>query len=358
MDAHHKTDQTGTDLSKEDSNLASAGSNQSSHSEQQQKLIKVFEPVRNFCRILQDAYVLVDASGRILKYNQMFCALSNTKSFQLRKEPMITDILQPVGSAEDLRKLIESPSPLRFDELALVQVGTGRKLMLIASSFPFCDGDVEGQGSPLGTCLLLRDVTAEASLQGKYTERTMESLTDPLTGLFSRRFIERLFSGDSLDAIGGSGISVLMCDIDHFKSINDTYGHLGGDEVLKAVAHEIRKGCRSTDRVVRYGGEEFAVILPDTPVEGACIVAEKIRRGVAGLVVSVEGREIRSTISIGGTERFAKGESLKSILSRADECLYKAKMGGRNRSIIARNDGILEASAEHDWQPLAQKIAV
>jgi two-component system cell cycle response regulator len=149
-----------------------------------------------------------------------------------------------------------------------------------------------------------------------------------------------------------------MCDIDHFKSINDTYGHLGGDEVLKAVAHEIRKGCRSTDRVVRYGGEEFAVILPDTPVEGACIVAEKIRRGVAGLVVSVEGREIRSTISIGGTERFAKGESLKSILSRADECLYKAKMGGRNRSIIARNDGILEASAEHDWQPLAQKIAV
>jgi diguanylate cyclase (GGDEF)-like protein/PAS domain S-box-containing protein len=326
-------------------------------SEKSDQLLAAFEPQRDFCRIFQDAYVLVDDKGHIVKHNQMFCLLTGTKAAELRKSPLLIDILNAPEDSGDFARLLTGLQPMRFDEMAVMRMRTAQTLTVIASSYPYIGSD----GQHLGTCLLLRDVTAESSLQGKYTERTMESLTDPLTGLFSRRFIERLFSGESLDVsgtgLGSTTLSVLMCDVDHFKRINDSHGHLGGDAVLKAVANELRKACRSTDRVARYGGEEFAIILPDTALEGACVVAEKIRKAVAATRVSFEGQEIRVTISIGGTERQTRLESMKSLFARADECLYKAKAAGRNRSIMAGLQGLLEASTEDDWHPLTERQA-
>ena len=321
------------------------------------ELLEAFAPQRDFCRIFQDAFALVDRDGRVLKYNQMFCLLSGAKAFELRKEPLVTEFLNGPEGTGDFARLLAANQPMRFDELSLTRLRTAQVLQLIASSYPFLAPD----GRLLGACLLLRDVTAEASLQGKYTERTMESLTDPLTGLFSRRFLERIMNGESLDiagtGVGNSSVSVLMCDIDHFKRINDSFGHLGGDAVLKAVAHELRKACRSTDRVARYGGEEFAIILPETGYEGACVVAEKIRRAVAAASVPFENAVINVTISIGGTERFNRTESMKSVIARADECLYKAKSSGRNRCVLAKETELLVASSDHEWQVFQERQA-
>lgn len=319
------------------------------------ELLAAFDVHRDFCRIFQDAYVLVDAgSGRIIKYNQMFCQMVSCKAFDLRKEPRITELLDSPEGSTDFARLLGSQQPLRVDELQLVRMRSGDELQVIASSYPFVSGD----GALLGCCVLLRDVTAEASLQGKYTERTMESLTDPLTGLLSRRFLERVANGEHVDlAIAGNGtalMSILMCDIDHFKRMNDSHGHLGGDAVLRAVAQELRKACRSSDRVIRYGGEEFAILLPDTGHEGMCIVAEKIRRAVAALQIQIEGASVGVTISIGGAERTKRSESIKSIVALADECLYKAKAAGRNRCIVVVEGQYIEASADAEWHPFTE----
>jgi diguanylate cyclase (GGDEF)-like protein/PAS domain S-box-containing protein len=326
------------------------------------RLLEAFEPHKDFCKIFQDAFALVDASGRILKHNQMFCQLTGLKAFELRKAPLFFEILEDLTDDGDFRRLLSAPECLRLDDVALKQFKNGDELQVIATSFPFLDSS----GKVLGHCVLLRNVTAEAKLQGKYTERTLESLTDPLTELFSRRYLDNLLAApaavDSSAMSGSAAVpastSILMCDIDHFKAVNDRFGHIAGDAVLKAVAHEIRKCCRQTDRVARYGGEEFAVFLAETQIDGACRVAEKIRTAVANLRIAFENQEITATISIGGTERFLPTESLKEVLSRADECLYRAKASGRNCSIIARRDGsILIADSKKTWTPIDNRAA-
>jgi diguanylate cyclase (GGDEF)-like protein len=147
-------------------------------------------------------------------------------------------------------------------------------------------------------------------------------------------------------------ISVLMCDIDFFKKINDTYGHLVGDRILVQVSEAIKLVCRSTDSVVRYGGEEFAVILPETAIDGACIAAEKIRKAVEMLKLDIEGKTLKVTISIGVSENTFSGETIKEILQRSDLSLYKAKENGRN-NVIAWHQGCYfpvasDGSMKHD----------
>jgi diguanylate cyclase (GGDEF)-like protein/PAS domain S-box-containing protein len=346
---------------REDSSTAGATSS-TSDATLSARLLEAFEPHKEFCKIFQDAFALVDAAGRILKHNQMFSQLTGLKAFELRTAPLFFEVLADLTDEGDLRRLLSAPDCQRLDDLPLKQFKKGDELQVIATSFPFLDNS----GNLLGHCILLRNVTAEAKLQGKYTERTLESLTDPLTGLFSRRYLDNLLAAPAADdsARGSSSVtvpastSILMCDIDHFKGVNDSFGHICGDAVLKAVAHEIRKCCRQTDRVARYGGEEFAVFLSDTQIDGASRVAEKIRQAVANLRIPFENQEITTTISIGGTERFNPTESLKDVLSRADECLFKAKSSGRNCSIIARRDGSsLIADSNGTWRPIDIRAA-
>lgn len=316
------------------------------------QLMEAFEPHKDFCKIFQDAFALVDASGRIRKHNQMFSQLTGLKAFELRRAPKFLDVLADLTQSGEFSRLLSSTECLRLDDVGLKQSITGDEIQVIATSYPFLDPS----GNCLGTVVLLRNVTAEVKLQDKYTERTLESLTDPLTGTFSRRYLDNLLAEPESASNGSS--CILMCDIDHFKRINDEYGHIGGDTILKAVAHEIRKCCRQTDRVARFGGEEFAVFLSETQIEGACRVAEKIRHTIANLCISFENHEIKITISVGGTERFLASESLKAALGRADECLYRAKAAGRNCSIIAKRDGsILIADANKTWRPLTTEAA-
>jgi diguanylate cyclase len=160
-----------------------------------------------------------------------------------------------------------------------------------------------------------------------------EALTDPLTGLRNRRGFEQavaqLTSGSS---DGLAGAAFLLADVDHFKRVNDTYGHLFGDQVLRACGQVFTSAVKGRDVVGRFGGEEFLILLPDTPVKGALALAEQIRGAFSKVRIRRTGREETIepvTISIGVAVP-APGEAMEQVVERADKALYQAKSDGRN----------------------------
>lgn len=156
--------------------------------------------------------------------------------------------------------------------------------------------------------------------------------TDALTGLSNRRAFYEL-GGVVLKQAERSGrrLSAVMLDLDHFKAVNDTHGHAAGDEVLRAAARAITDTARASDVCGRIGGEEFALVLPDTGVADAMAMAERLRLHVSETVVAHDGAQIRVTCSLGVAERGHGSESLEGVLARADAALYRAKQAGRNR---------------------------
>jgi len=175
----------------------------------------------------------------------------------------------------------------------------------------------------------------------RHLERLAERLRlvarDPLTGLLGRAWLE-----EELDAVVDRAhvrersMAALFVDIDHFKLVNDTWGHAAGDAVLREVAGILTSTVRETDRVVRYGGEEFLVVLVDCPQEAVLLAAERIRVAVATHGWEVRGLGPKSlTASIGGAS-LAADEDARSWLARADEAMYAAKRSGRNRSVVAK----------------------
>jgi two-component system, cell cycle response regulator len=164
------------------------------------------------------------------------------------------------------------------------------------------------------------------------------AVTDSLTGLHNRRYLDAHLSALFEDAVTrGRQISVLLLDIDRFKSINDTYGHDAGDEVLREFALRLRAHTRGIDVVARFGGEEVVVLVPDTPLEGARVVAERIREQIETVPFPIQGGKatVRVTVSIGVAARQTGDERGADVLKRADLAVYRAKKEGRNRVIAA-----------------------
>jgi diguanylate cyclase len=163
-----------------------------------------------------------------------------------------------------------------------------------------------------------------------------ESMTDPLTGLGNRKYFDRAVEDAVAQALcEGCPLSLLMFDIDHFKSFNDNYGHLTGDQVLRLVAMSLKQTIKGKDITARYGGEEFAVVLPDTAIQQAVTVADHIRHAVMAKELKKKSTgEIlgRVTISV-GVSMLRCGDTTDSLIERADTCLYAAKRNGRNRVV-------------------------
>jgi diguanylate cyclase (GGDEF)-like protein len=169
-----------------------------------------------------------------------------------------------------------------------------------------------------------------------YARVREQAHTDELTNLANRR----AFLGVGTAALDQARryqrpLSLLMLDIDHFKKINDTYGHAAGDAALRAMASTLRKAARASDTPGRLGGEEFAVLLPETNAAEALVLAERIRHDVKALEVTHDGTTIRFTASIGIAEQTAKTEDIDALLHEADEALYEAKEGGRDRVVVS-----------------------
>ncbi len=171
-------------------------------------------------------------------------------------------------------------------------------------------------------------------LRSMLDESVSLAYTDSLTGIYNRRYMNaHLVRKIKEIEETAKPVSVMIFDIDHFKQVNDTYGHAAGDEVLKGFAKRVDGGIRDSDLLARYGGEEFVVIMPDTPAEVALIVAERLRQRLEKEPFPVAGADeaLVVTASLGVATTTDAAESAEALLGRADEALYTAKNGGRNR---------------------------
>ena len=175
-----------------------------------------------------------------------------------------------------------------------------------------------------------------SNLQQSLEAIRAESLTDPLTGLGNRKYFDRMIDLAVQTALANSQpLSLMMFDIDHFKSFNDSYGHLTGDQVLRLVGMSLKHTIKCQDITARYGGEEFAVVLPNTALRQALTVADHIRRAVMAKELKKKSTgEIlgRVTISV-GVSMLKADDDTDTLIERADACLYAAKRNGRNRVI-------------------------
>lgn len=159
---------------------------------------------------------------------------------------------------------------------------------------------------------------------------------DPLTELMNRRsLMERLQQEWARIQRNGRALAVIMADIDRFKRVNDTYGHLIGDKVICEVAKALAEQCRESDRPARYGGEEFIILVPDVDAEGAAVLAERCRQSLADASVPVKDGCVTVTASFGVADS-AGADSCEAIVQRADEAMYKAKQAGRNCVVVAQ----------------------
>ncbi|MDT3700908.1 MAG: sensor domain-containing diguanylate cyclase [Thermincola sp.] len=180
----------------------------------------------------------------------------------------------------------------------------------------------------IGSCI---DVTEK--VEGEQLRK--EAQVDGLTGTNNRQFFEKLFKTEFEKAIKyRTMLSVILMDVDDFKSINDVYGHLIGDQVLTNVVNVIESSLRDSDFCGRYGGEEFVVALPNTSLEQAIKVAERLRQQIENNSVEIEGRKIKVTVSLGVTQLSNEKEAYR-LIDKADKAMYSSKTRGKNQVTIA-----------------------
>jgi diguanylate cyclase (GGDEF)-like protein len=168
-----------------------------------------------------------------------------------------------------------------------------------------------------------------------YTRTKYLSITDELTGLSNRRCFDNTFEKEFLRAARYKNkLTLVMYDIDHFKNINDTYGHPCGDFILKEISNAALQTFRKTDTVFRFGGEEFVVILPETDINQAQIPLERFRKTVATLGLNYQNQPINVTVSIGACQFSEDISTKEEFLQKVDDALYEAKNSGRNTTVL------------------------
>jgi diguanylate cyclase (GGDEF)-like protein len=226
--------------------------------------------------------------------------------------------------------------PSGYEEVCLPLVSFGENIgMLVcvtAQKMSFLANDIQALES-------VADILATATQNARYVDRVRQlAYRDGLTGVFNRRYFEtKLIDEITRAARYGGGVSVLMIDLDHFKKVNDDFGHMLGDDVLRTISAVFVRQLRKVDIVCRYGGEEFAVVLPSTQGASAAAVADKLRRAVAN--TQFPGVPYPLTVSIGVSEFPSNGITRDDIVRAADTALYEAKAAGRNQVRLAAASG-------------------
>jgi two-component system, cell cycle response regulator len=236
---------------------------------------------------------------------------------------------------EDAREVGSGPAPI----VKAIPFGTTTlgKLALapIGQTATDCDALVQLVARELGGPIRIADLMDE--------QQRLAS-TDPLTGLRNRRaFVESVKVEVERAGRYRTGLSLLLLDVDHFKAINDRFGHAGGDQVLSTLGRILGEQLRIPDLAARWGGEEFVLALPNTGLDGACVLAERVRDVVGSTCVAYEDAMIPMSVSV-GVATLRRGESLDSLIDRADRAMYCAKQGGRNR--VERADSTVPTGTE------------
>jgi diguanylate cyclase (GGDEF)-like protein/PAS domain S-box-containing protein len=235
----------------------------------------------------------------------------------------------------DVRAAMEAQRPIRVEQLHYKH--DGEEFWIDTNIVPL--RDTRGRVSHFAT--IGRDLTATKQLQ---EELRLMANTDPLTGLFNRRrFLEQADTEFLRSQRYQHELAAMMLDIDHFKTINDTHGHFVGDQVLIAMSCATENLLRGTDILGRWGGEEFVILMPETPLAGAAILAERLREVLAQLAVDTVAGTLRFTVSAGVAARGGPDTGITDILQRADAALYAAKQQGRNRIQVLAAEGCCTA---------------
>jgi diguanylate cyclase (GGDEF)-like protein len=256
-------------------------------------------------------------------------------------ELVITDLDMPRMSGQELLvKIRQSDNPQISNLPVIVIAGVVEK---DDRDLAFDNGANDFVTKPIDSSELQARVRVHHKLARTIRELEMsrrtlaeQATTDPLTRLGNRRaFFQEGRQGFALSERSHNSLSVMELDIDHFKRVNDTYGHQAGDKVLIGIARLLTRMSRSVDTVARMGGEEFAIILPETKRGGAAVLAERIRAATADMPFHASGRPISLTISIGvATSGNDEADSIAALLRIADRRLYVAKKRGRNRVCV------------------------
>ena len=279
----------------------------------------------------------------------------------------LSSIYNDSSSAEKVRefqKLLEKDFKLKSEDIRSLLDEVATKSVEILTTFEIEPGDMkpysqmlQEANEELGRLNLsyeqlvielkeARDKSELLSNELKEANDRLNSLVyiDALTDLYNHRYFQESLNNELLRAKRyNSVVSLLLFDIDHFKEVNDNYGHPAGDKVLSNIANTIKNTVRPSDIVARYGGEEFAVILPETDFTGVKVFAARLRRCVEGVTTQAENHQIKVTISVGGTTFYPdKHKCDKNLLFKiADQGLYIAKETGRNRVTILEADNLL-----------------
>jgi diguanylate cyclase (GGDEF)-like protein/PAS domain S-box-containing protein len=279
-----------------------------------------------------DAVCFVDPNGCIRYWNNAAERLTGHSSNEVvgrYYDAGWLDHLAPNGcSLRDddcpMRRSMEKGRPFR--ERLFLRHKDGRRICVDVRIMPVRDRE----GTTIGGVEILCDATSSVVVESAYRQISEVADRDPLTGLANRRYLDRML-GRYLEQLERSGqpLSLIMSDLDHFKQINDTWGHVVGDKALVQYSTALQKQCRPVDLVARFGGEEFIVLLPGHSLETAVQIAERLRK-CARLATPEDLGERRLTASFGVVQA-APGESAPQLLRRVDMALYRAKSRGRDR---------------------------
>lgn len=279
---------------------------------------------------IETGLVVFDASDRLVVANQGLCMIQNGLSDLIQPGRTFSEISRE-GAERGLFELgDETPQTWLSRLMARHQQADGQPFEI-----QLTDGRwilMSEHRTPSGYTVGVRtDITERKRLEARLHELATR---DALTGLPNRREAMRLLAEELMRVQRDmSAASVLMLDVDHFKRINDTYGHAGGDSALKFCAQQISARLRAIDTCSRLGGEEFAVLLPGTDLGGARVIAERLRASLEAATMELDGQPLRMTVSIGAAQLRPTDADADAALRRADAALYRAKSEGRNRVV-------------------------
>jgi diguanylate cyclase (GGDEF)-like protein len=311
------------------------------------------ERVRTAFETLTEAVLVLDVTGRVMLANKAFLSLrpdaakfASLTGLSVNELDWLTGAVPPkFGRPWD--RVLETNSPVLSIEMRF-GTGTGRTREVVMNCSPINDGFHRARGCLLtfsdvtelherteGLRVALAELhTSREEIRLKNEELTLLATRDALTGCLNRR----AFLAESEHAIEAATatktpLCCIMCDVDHFKSINDRFGHGGGDEVLKAISKTLARGLRNGDLLSRYGGEEFCVMLPGASLEIALVIAERLRVDVEANAGSAVRHlaDVKVTMSFGVEQLGPDAAQFATLVDRADKALYHSKQNGRNQ---------------------------
>jgi len=294
------------------------------------------EDFRSTLDVFLDAYCVVDISGKVVDFNLAFTELVGESHRKTIKIGNFSDLVHLQTEINPCIDVMISEKALRLDEV-MGSTKSYPELKLIIGAVPIFSKSRE----VVGALITLRNVTAEAVLLSKYDEKKKDSVTDGLTALYNKVYMEEAITKGIKNSLRDvRPMTLVMCDIDHFKKVNDTYGHQAGDYVLKIVAGTLKSMMRETDCAGRFGGEEFVVLLSNCNEQGAMVFAERFRKAIETTLFIFEGKRIPVTLSQGTAtihrvwqEGLNPEALMTELIQQADLALYQAKSAGRNRVI-------------------------